>query len=185
MLLQRNYLHLLTLLAIRFWAPQLSSYSEKDHYLKQKFLAAGWYQNTEDDDLSQKLYLKLTRSLQWRWLNAHPIIEDHLIQRYTPENFHTEKVTAFIAYKDKLFFSLANGSIQRRMHEVTLLPSPQAQSLNVAYTLHSGQMANQPLEGHVVDESHVLGRYKFNCSYKMTDGGKIQFSKLDSKHVCC
>ena len=45
----------------RFWATQLSSYSEKDHYLEQHFLAAGWHKNINDDDLIRKLYLKLTR----------------------------------------------------------------------------------------------------------------------------
>ena len=144
---------------LRFWAIQLSSYSEKDYYLQQQFLTAGWHQNINDDDLIRKLYLKLTRSLQWRWLNAHPLVEDHLIQRYTPENFHTDKVTAFIAYKDKLYFSLANGSIERRMRNRIPVSASQVEPLREAYTLHSETIPNPPLDGQVHDENLVLGRY--------------------------
>ena len=141
------------------WASQLISFSEKDYNLKQHFESSGWHKNSSDDDLIRKLYLKSTLALQWRWLNSEPVIEDHLLQQYTPENFHTDKVTAFLLYKDKLFLSLANGNVERRIRNESLTASKSSNSLQVRRIIQPSELLpNVPLNEPNNDEHHMLGR---------------------------
>ena len=143
----------------RLWSPQLLLFAKNDHYLKQHFMAAGWQKNTSNDDLIRKLYLKLTLGLKWRYLNAVPAVEDLLLQKYIPENFHVNKVTAFIAYKDKIFLSLANGTIERRNRGTLLSAESHSDSLQEPHTIHSTEtIANVPLNGQINDENHIIGR---------------------------
>ena len=126
--------------------------------MEQHFILAGWHKDVSDDNLIRNLYLKLTLELQWRWRNADPVVEEHLLQRCIPECFHTDKVTAFITYKDKIFLSLANGNIQRVVHNVIPSASNTSESLQeqgVPLTSETIQNAYR----QVNDESHILGRY--------------------------
>ena len=143
----------------RFWAPQLISFATKDHNLKKHFVLAGWHKTSCDYELIRNLYLKSTIDLQSRWLHAEPIIEDHIVQQYTPENFHTDKVTAFLLYKDKLFLSLANGNIERRIRNCSITASSNYNSLQDQKTIHSLELSpNVPLDDQNNDEHHMLGR---------------------------
>ena len=126
--------------------------------MEQHFILAGWHKDISDDDLIRNLYLKLTLGLQWRWRNADPVVDEHLLQRCIPESFHTDKVTAFITYKNKIFLSLANGNIQRVVHNVIPSASNTSESLQeqgVPLTSETIQNAYR----QVNDESHILGRY--------------------------
>ena len=154
--LYQTPLRIIFLCLRRYWSSQLLSYSENDFYLKRDFLESGWHHGIQNDDLIRKLYLKLTRHLEWRWLNAQPNVEDYLMQTCTPENFHTDKITAFVVYKDKLFFSLANGSIERRFR--TIISSAHTPTVPLNQVLHSETLSNPPIDGQYVDENHVLGR---------------------------
>ena len=143
----------------RFWAPQLISFAEKDHNLKHHFESAGWSTDNCDDDLIRKLYLKSTLDLQWRWLNSEPAIEDHLVQQYTPENFHTDKVTAFVLYKDKLFLSLANGNVERRTKNSSITASKISNLLQERKVILSPELLpNLPMNEQNNDEHFMLGR---------------------------
>ena len=127
--------------------------------MKQHFLAAGWNKSDCDDELIRKLYLKSTLDLQWRWLNSEPAIEDNLVQQYTPENFHTEKVTAFLLYKDKLFLSLANGNVERRTRNSCLNASKCSNSFVERKVILSSELIpNLPADEQHNDEQFMLGR---------------------------
>ena len=122
-------------------------------------MAAGWQKNTSNDDLIRKLYLKLTLGLKWRYLNETPAVEDYLLQKYIPENFHTDKVTAFISYKDKIFLSLANGTIERRNRSKLISAESNCESLQERHTIHSAEtIPNVPLNGQINVENHIIGR---------------------------
>ena len=148
----------------RFLAPQLSSYAENDQYLEQHFIVAGWHKNTSDDDLIRNLYLKLTLRLQWQWLHTNPNVQDHLLKRCVPESFHTDKVTAFVSYKDKIFLSHANGTIERRRCSIIPSTANNADKLQEVYTLQAPESSSNPnLNGLIMrnaqnDENHILGR---------------------------
>ena len=126
--------------------------------MEQHFILDGWHKEVSDDDLIRNLYLKLTLRLQWRWRNADPVVDEHLLQRCIPESFHTDKVTAFITYKDKIFLSLANGSIQRVGHNVISSASNNSESLQEQRVQLTSETIHNAYR-QVNDESHILGRY--------------------------
>ena len=137
----------------------MALFVDKDHNLKQHFEAAGWNKSDCDDDLIRNLYLKSTLDLQWRWLNTEPAVEDSLVQQYTPENFHTDKVTAFLLYKDKLFLSLANGNVERRTRKSFLTASKYSNSFTERKVILSSELLqNLPANEQHDDEHFMLGR---------------------------
>ena len=137
----------------------MALFVDKDHNLKQHFEAAGWNKSDCDDDLIRNLYLKSTLDLQWRWLNSEPAVEDSLVQQYTPENFHTDKVTAFLLYKDKLFLSLANGNVERRTRKSFLTASKYSNSFTERKVILSSELLqNLPANEQHDDEHFMLGR---------------------------
>ena len=137
----------------------MALFADKDHNLKRHFEAAGWNKSDCDDDLIRNLYLKSTLDLQWRWLNSEPAVEDSLVQQYTPENFHTDKVTAFLLYKDKLFLSLANGNVERRTRKSFLTASKYSNSFTERKVILSSELLqNLPANEQHDDEHFMLGR---------------------------
>ena len=137
----------------------MALFADKDHNLKQHFEAAGWNKSDCDDDLIRNLYLKSTLDLQWRWLNSEPAVDDSLVQQYTPENFHTDKVTAFLLYKDKLFLSLANGNVERRTRKSFLTASKYSNSFTERKVILSSELLqNLPANEQHDDEHFMLGR---------------------------
>ena len=132
--------------------------------MKRNFANEGWTSDSLNVELIRKVYLKLTCDLQRQWLNAIPTVEDHLIKKCTLQTFHSEKVNAFVAYKDKLFSSLANGSIERRIRNNASAPPAAACNLQLltfeeVYRLRSGAIPNLQMDGNEgVHDDHVLGR---------------------------
>ena len=134
--------------------------------MDEHFKAEGWHTNICDDDIVRKLYLKLTLGLKWQYLNTSPVVEDHLLQTYIPENFHTDKVTAFVTFKDKIFLSLANGTIERRNWSKLIRAEINSEVLQARQTIHSNEaLANEPSNGNLNDENHIIGRYNIFDKY--------------------